>query len=136
MKILKLLLWIGLFVVAKVFSIILVPIAMLYSIIKLLVYGRIGELTDYFKRGAIGIDQLGNVLIGSHLLNDTLVSKNPYHFGSPDETVSGVIGKNKRSGTLSELGKNIAHNLNEIEKDHVEKAIEDDETNKNINSEN
>jgi hypothetical protein len=48
-------------------------------------------------------------------------------FGFPDETLSSVFGKNKRSKTLTKFGSVWAWLLNKIERNHVEKSIEEDE---------
>ena len=75
---------------------------------------------------AVAGDQFGNVACQA-LLNVTLIKKGGIKFGNPDETVSGVLGKNKEWETLTGIGKFIAGVLNKIEKNHVEKAIEEDE---------
>ena len=84
------------------------------------------KLNNYFLDIAIAVDQLGNVFC-RHLLNKALAKNSKHLFGNPDETVSGVLGKNKKAGTLTKLGLWIADNLNMLEKNHVEKAIEKDE---------
>lgn len=65
------------------------------------------------------------------LFNKILISSYSEHlFGNPDETISSVLGKNKRKGTLIYLGKRLDAWLNGIDKDHSIKSIEEDE-NKN-----
>jgi hypothetical protein len=83
----------------------------------------IRKLSGYFKAIAISIDQLGNVVM-ANLMNDTLIKDNGHKFGDPDETISMVLGLNKREKSLTNMGIRIADILNKIEKDHVEKAIE------------
>lgn len=107
-----------LFVIAKVLAFFLLPIGFIYSILTF----RVG-LSDYFKSVAISIDQKGNVIM-SVLFNDTLRKKGGHRFGDPDETISMVLGINKRDNTLTWLGSFIAKILNKIEKDHVEKSID------------
>lgn len=76
---------------------------------------------------ARGIDQLGNVVCGQ-LFNLTLIHSNSvYKFGNEDETISSVIGKNKRVNTLTLLGRLLDTLLDVIDKNHSIKAIEDDE---------
>ena len=111
MKMLLLLLSIILFVV-------LAPIGFLFGLIR-----NIVNLNDYFFKIAICIDQAGNVICAP-LFNVILITQHGYEFGDEDETISGVLGKNKKSNTLSKAGWMLANLLNKIEKDHVEKAIE------------
>lgn len=73
---------------------------------------------DYCYQIALSIDQLGNVIC-SRLFNATLGNG----FGSEDETISSVLGKNKAKNTLTFLGKTLAFILNKIDKKHVEKSI-------------
>jgi len=79
------------------------------------------DVSKYFKSVAISIDQHGNVVLAP-IMNDILIKKAGYKFGNPDETISAVLGHNKKNGTLLFLGKWIADILNKIEKNHVEMA--------------
>ena len=84
----------------------------------------------YWMDVAISLDQLGNVAC-QHLFNVTLIKSIPhkrkYRFGKPDETISSVLGKNKRQGTLSGLGGFIDFILGKIDHNHSIKSIEEDE---------
>ena len=102
-------------------SVILFPLGWLYSLFTFKL--SIRKLSGYFKAIAISIDQLGNVVM-ANLMNDTLIKDNGHKFGDPDETISMVLGLNKREKSLTNMGIKIADILNKIEKDHVEKAIE------------
>ena len=75
---------------------------------------------------ARGIDQLGNVVCGQ-LFNLTLIKKAGHKFGNEDETISSVIGKNKRTNTLTAAGCLLDTLLDAIDKNHSIKAIEEDE---------
>jgi hypothetical protein len=75
---------------------------------------------------ARGIDQLGNVVCGQ-LFNLTLIKKAGYRFGNEDETISSVIGKNKRTNTLTATGCLLDALLDAIDKNHSIDAIEEDE---------
>ncbi len=80
-----------------------------------------------FKDLAIGKDQYTNITI-QFLFNNWMLKNNSKHlFGNPDETISSVFGKNKRDNTLNKFGNFWAMFLNTLDKNHVEKAIEDDE---------
>lgn len=82
-----------------------------------------GEAPEYFLNMAIGIDQLGNVLI-SPVANVLLIKKNGYQFGVIDETISSVLGKNQQFNTLRLPGRLIAGILDFIDKDHCKKSID------------
>lgn len=64
----------------------------------------------YVKRVLLGIDQLGNTLIG----------------GAPDETISARTGRNKKKKGWRVLG----WALNKIDPNHVEDAIKSERTGK------
>jgi hypothetical protein len=101
---------------------IITPFGILWQMIR-----NLAEIPGYFYRLAISIDQTGNVA-NEHLFNDILVKKGGYKHGNPDETISSIVGKNKTSSHLTTLGKYLSGLLNSIEANHVEKAIEQDET--------
>ena len=82
--------------------------------------------SKYHLNIGIAYDQLGNA-VGAPLFNVILRKRGGDRFGNPDETISSVIGKLKRSGHLTLMGKFFANLLNKIEINHVEKAIEEDE---------
>jgi len=84
------------------------------------------KLNNWFLSIAISIDQFANVFC-RHLLNRTLVKGGEHLFGNVDETISGVLGKNKRNRTLTKAGQFLSNLLDRIDKDHVIKSIEEDE---------
>jgi len=70
----------------------------------------------------IGIDQIGNVLLGE-FMNRYLIKNNKIHlFGKVDETISYVIAKNR--GNLTKFGYIIAWILEKIDPGHLDKAIQ------------
>lgn len=80
-----------------------------------------------YKKLAISKDQYTNVAC-QFWFNKWMLKNNSVHlFGNEDETLSSVFGKNKRAGTLTKFGQFWSFLLNTIDKNHVEKAIEDDE---------
>ena len=87
-----------------------------------------GELQKYHFRLALSKDQYGNVL-GQYFFNDVWIKPNGAKFGKPDETMSSVLGKNKKMDRLRGFGKLIADTLNKLDPNHVENSIEDDERN-------
>jgi len=73
---------------------------------------------------ALSIDQTGNTTF-KHLFNKTLIKRDGYSFGNPDETISGVLGKNKKLKTLSSLGRILDGLLEFLDKGHTINAIEE-----------
>ena len=62
-----------------------------------------GEFNQWNKDLAIAKDQYGNTL-GKYFFNCTLITNLSKHaFGNNDETISSVIGKNKKDNTLTLL---------------------------------
>jgi 8-oxo-dGTP diphosphatase len=106
-----------LFIIAVIMGVILYPLGILYSVFKM----SFTYVNALFKTLAIGINQFGNVTCAD-LFNDTLRQKNGYKFGNPDDTISRVLGMNKKFNTLTKTGKFFADVLNFIDKNHVENA--------------
>jgi len=108
-----------LLVLSVLMSIALYPIGWFYSIITFRCSFK--KLNSWWFVMAVSVDQLGNVVM-STLFNDILITKSGYQFGNEDYTISFVLGVNKKTGTLTKLGKFIADALNKIDNNHVEKA--------------
>ena len=109
-----------------VFSVVLFFILRVAGIFYRLFFVR-KNLADYFYGGASTLSHGANYF-GADLWNVILITPGAVsHFGNQDESMSGVIGKNKRTKTLTKLGRLTAWALNKVEPKHVEKAIEDDE---------
>ena len=106
-------------IVAILLSIILFPIGFIVSMF----YPKRGK---YLYKIALGIDQLGNVVC-ARLFNFFLIDMEGYQFGNEDETISSVLGKNKRANTLTFFGMALDALLELIDKNHNIEAIEDDE---------
>jgi hypothetical protein len=106
-----------LFIVAILLSLALYPIGLGYAIFK-------KGLNEYFYDVAYGIDQLGNIIM-KHAFNKWLISDGGYQFGNPDETVSSVLGKNKRKKTLTKSGKLLDWILNKLDNGHSLNSIEE-----------
>jgi hypothetical protein len=110
-----------LLIVALLISVVLMPVGFIFQIIVTLFKG----INTYLFTIAKSIDQLGNVVCAD-LFNYTMIKKNGYRFGNEDVTISHVLGVNKLKNTLTWTGAALTWLLNTIEKDHVEKAIEND----------
>ena len=81
-----------------------------------------GNANGYFFQGAIDIDKFGNINLRC-LLNTILRKKGGSKFGLEDETISSVLGKNKRDDKLSFIGVAVACILDSIDKNHCIKSI-------------
>ena len=77
----------------------------------------------YFKDSAINIDKFGNREFITSLNLCLIKSNSPFKFGNINETISSVLGKNKRFGHLTKFGKIICLILDTIDKNHCEKSI-------------
>lgn len=117
-----------LWIVAVVLYIILFPFAVIASSIhyfhKKKFFKAFKAINQDAYATALSIDQTGNTTF-KHLFNATLIKDSGYKFGNPDETISGVLGKNKRLDTLSPLGRNLDCFLDFLDKGHTINAIED-----------
>jgi len=107
-----------LFLVAIAFFVVLAPIGFVYGLVTRLKFW----VSGFFISMAIGIDQLWNVF-AQYLFDDILIQKNGYKFGVEDETISSVLGKNKRDWTLKPLWKMMCCLLDKIDKNHCIKSI-------------
>lgn len=78
----------------------------------------------YFRSSALNLDKYGNRELRT-LWNATLRKSNGYKFGLIDETISGVLGKNKRANTLTRTGKVLAYILDRLDENHCINSIDD-----------
>lgn len=104
---------------------VLIPVIIVYTIIKILIHHDTKELYIWFYGTARSIDLLGNV-IGAELFNDTLRKQSGYKFGRRGETISSVLGKNQRDNTLTKTGQLLRKTLDFIETDHCLESIRDE----------
>lgn len=81
-----------------------------------------GKAGGYFLSSAVNLDRFGNYEFRT-LFNLTLRKKHGYEFGNFEETISSVLGKNQRDGTLSFAGKCLVWILDKLDKDHCKRAI-------------
>ena len=127
MKIIK---SIVLVIVAAVLFAALLPVAIIWGIIASFWQRKfkngVKEVSNWFYAWAISIDQLGNVVC-KELFNDVLILHTGIPFGNPDETISSVLGKNKKANTLSKIGKGLDWILNKLDPNHSINSIEIDE---------
>jgi len=77
----------------------------------------------YFKDTAINLDRFGNREFRFSLNKYLILEKSPDRFGSIEETISSVLGKNELTDNLTTLGKLLCWVLDKIEKNHCIKSI-------------
>ena len=116
------------FIVAAILSVVLLPIGFIWGIgeafFKRGLKSAWKRLSNYFYDMALSIDQLGNVAC-KELFNDALILHSSENkFGNPDETISSVLGKNKRDGSLTKAGRILSNILDKLDKNHVTKSID------------
>lgn len=125
-----------LYLLARILYRILRPITMVYAIFRLIrfvkskygfYYPNFKLLGEYFHDLAFAYDQLGNVMIAP-MANDVLITKDaPKKYGNPDETISHVTGVNYLANNLSWPGLMLKVILNKLDKNHVEKAANNEQ---------
>ena len=110
-------------------------LALVVTIIVALRHWNIRFIGSFFYSLAFGLDQTGNATFG-HLLNATLIKEQQvYPFGSPDQTISHVLGRNKKLDNLSPIGQGLSDLLNFIDRKHVEKAAISGQYNEKLKNE-
>lgn len=85
------------------------------------------EADDFFFKVAGSEDQHSNLTM-KYFFNDTMIKKDGYKFGNPDEKISSVYGKNQKKEKLTWFGYFWGVTfLNKFEKDHSLKSIDESE---------
>jgi len=85
-------------------------------------YFFVDNKKGYFLSSAINLDKFGNREFRT-LLNKTLITDKGYRFGNIEETISSVLGKNERDGTLTKSGIRLVWILDKLDKNHAKKSI-------------
>lgn len=117
-----------LFLVSKILKTILSPVSHTWAFFTLT-----GEqYNNYLKQLAIAEDCYGNQLLAP-MLNKIAIKNGGYPFGNIKETISSVLGKNKRENNLLFIGKAIDWVLNIFDKNHSIESI-DDTVNNRLNN--
>lgn len=109
-----------LFVISVILTILTVPVAIIIGTIFTVFKWNFGE---YYLQMATSIDQLGNVAL-QHITNYLCITDVGYPFGDRDETISSVLGKNQRDGTLTNFGKFIVRLLDFLDPNHSLSSID------------
>lgn len=115
-------------IVSVVLTLVLLPLGFTYSFIRLMIGNNtnvwFNKFNSLFMQVAISVDQLGNTFY-KYLFDDLFIyntSKNK--FGDVDETISSVLGKNKRDKTLTTIGLLICFILDSLDENHCIKSID------------
>ena len=107
--------------IAVLLTYIFSPFLIIYS---LFVASSVKEINAYFKRIAVAVDRLGNV-IGAPFFNYAAIKSEGDKFGDGCETISSVLGKNhlRKPRPFKLLGRSLRYYLDRIEKDHCVNSI-------------
>lgn len=73
---------------------------------------------------SLGVDHLGNIIGGQFFNWLLLKGATPFPFGKAGESLSEIIGWNYMIGNLNEWGLNLRHDLNILQKNHCEIALD------------
>ncbi len=112
-----------LFLISVVLLVLTTPFGFLYGLFHGLFTKWFRGMAEYLLKVAISIDQLGNVMM-QDLLNQLWVQEGGYKFGNRDETISSALGRNRKLGTLTALGRGIDKFLDTIDPDHSLNSID------------
>lgn len=112
---------------ALILAVVLYPIGYIYVVILSIQRWSIRKLRWYTKKLSLNlalvIDRTGN-LICRDIMNDLLIYPEWYKFGKRQETISSVLGKNKRDWTLTKRWLLLADILDYIDPNHCIKSID------------
>jgi len=117
----------GLFLIAGLLVAVLFPFAVVFAIVKGIYKRKLRDwsmtMNTYFYSMAFALDKFGNVLIAP-MFNTIMIVTAPQFllFGNPNETISSCLGRNDMHGNLSWLGSCLCCLLNLIDENHCEKA--------------
>lgn len=96
---------------------------MIRAVLRYQATGFAREVGKYFYGLALALDHFGNVAFDRQLSYLFLTDYYWHPFGNSWETVSSVLGKNKRTGNLNQFGSWMCAFLDWLDKDHCEKSI-------------
>ena len=82
----------------------------------------IGYWADLLYQINVGIDMIGNVMLGKFLNHHAIINPG-YDFGKVKHTISHVLAVNQKNNNLTEFGKWIVNILEWIDPGHMEKSL-------------
>lgn len=116
-----------LFITALILAIIFYPVGYIYVIILSIMRKSFSKFRWYTKKLALDlaltIDRTGN-LVCRDICNDLLIYHEWYKFGKRQETISSVLGKNKRDQTLTKRWLKLANLLDWLDPNHCINSID------------
>jgi len=95
----------------------------LFLPLSLLNYFFVENKKGYFLSSATNLDKFANREFRT-LLNKILIVESGYKFGSINETISSVLGKNQGRKKLTKTGNILVLILDSIDKNHCKKSID------------
>ena len=104
-------------IIALIISAVLIPIGIIYGLIKNLL-----GINHKSLNIALLLDIGGNVFC-AELFNDLLIVNQQHLFGSPYQTISEVLGINNQLLNMTKTGQGLVNLLHYLDPYHVEKAI-------------
>ena len=107
---------------------VLIPVGIVFTVIQAIRQWSWRKIVGYLDKSAgalaLAIDHFGNTVCRD-LFNAIFVKGNCHDFGDIRETISSVLGRNYRYGTLTRTGRVLVAILDAIDPGHVIKAIKD-----------
>lgn len=114
--------------VALALGAVLIPVGIAFTVIQAIRQRSWRKIVGYLDKSAgalaLAVDHFGNTVCRD-LFNALFIKGNCHDFGNIKETISSVLGRNYRYGTLTRAGKLLVWLLDWIDPDHVIKAIKD-----------
>lgn len=104
-----------------VIGLLLIPVGVVFSFSRAFLTFRwnpLPKLRLYINSLGVALSQLLNTT-GADLFNETLILPNGFKFGDTKDTTSFVLGKNKKSNTLTPLGEFVVRVLDKADPNHV-----------------
>lgn len=117
------------FVSTSILTVIYLPVNIIYYIFTFKWKTGSKKLNKYFYQMALSIDQFANVSLQTPLnflmINEISFKYGEHHkFGDEDDTISYCLAMNKKYNSLTKFGKFWAWFLNKVDKNHLQKALD------------
>lgn len=100
---------------------------LLYAFVHTLFNFRKGGYTKYWGNLLyqinVGIDMIGNVLLGKFLNHHAICNQNIYPFGNVNHTISHVLAVNQKHDNVTRFGNWIIDILEWIDPGHMEASL-------------
>ena len=113
------------FIFTSVLTVLMIPYNVLYYIVTFKWGTGLKELNKYCYQLAIIVDVFANESLQVILNRIMIKGNNKFLFGNDDrDSLSYVIAINKKRGALTKFGMFWAKFLNWVDKDHLQKAID------------